>query len=134
MIDAPGLVEEDVERAHSGLSFQRWAASNRGGPIAFIEESAASQSLLCVISKQCIVLTDSAGQADTMPVVLLTHIPLARPDTAPCGPLREHGTIRQGTGYGYENTLSARTSQLLLESLRPIVVFRYVGLIYRTST
>lgn len=59
-----------------------------------------------------------------MPTVLLTHIPLARPDTSYCGPLRERGTIRQGAGYGYENTLSAQASQLLLESLRPAVVFR----------
>lgn len=59
-----------------------------------------------------------------MPVVLLTHIPLARPDTASCGSLRERGTIRQGAGYGYENTLSARASQLLLEGLRPVAVFR----------
>ena len=62
-----------------------------------------------------------------MPTVLLTHIPLDRPNTASCGPLRERGTIRQGTGYGYENTLSAQASRLLLDSLRPIVVFRYVG-------
>ncbi|KIP11652.1 hypothetical protein PHLGIDRAFT_83335, partial [Phlebiopsis gigantea 11061_1 CR5-6] len=103
-VDAPGLVEEDAARAAAGLSFERWAAARPAGPIAFVQDAAAA----------------AQGQADG-PVVLLTHIPLARPDTASCGPLRERGTIRQGAGYGYENTLSARVSQFLLESLRPVV-------------
>ncbi|GJE94459.1 Metallo-dependent phosphatase [Phanerochaete sordida] len=106
MINAPGLVEEDHERSTSGLSYQRWAATHPGGPIAFIQDSAAAKR-----------------QMGDTPVVLLTHIPLARPGTADCGPLRERGTIRQGTGYGYENTLSAQASQLVLESIRPAVVF-----------
>lgn len=46
MVDAPGLVEEDHERAIAGLSYQRWAAANPGGPIAFIQESAAGKSPL----------------------------------------------------------------------------------------
>lgn len=41
MVDAPGLVEEDARRVRSGLSFERWATTKPGGPIAFIQESAA---------------------------------------------------------------------------------------------
>lgn len=59
-----------------------------------------------------------------MPTVLLTHIPLARPNTASCGPLREKGTIRAGAGYGYVNTLSVQASQFLLQSTRPSIIFR----------
>ena len=44
MVDAPGLVEEDHERAISGLSYQRWASTRSGGPIAFIQQSAAAKS------------------------------------------------------------------------------------------
>ncbi|EKM54583.1 uncharacterized protein PHACADRAFT_185493 [Phanerochaete carnosa HHB-10118-sp] len=106
IVDAPGLVEEDHERSISGLSYQRWAATHPGGPIAFTQKSAAVKR-----------------RTGNMPTILLTHIPLARPDNTYCGPLREQGTIRQGAGYGYENTLSVQASQLLLDSLRPAVVF-----------
>ncbi|KAF7790395.1 hypothetical protein EIP86_001350 [Pleurotus ostreatoroseus] len=57
------------------------------------------------------------------PTVLLTHIPLARFNADACGPHREKGAIRAGTGYGYQNTLSAQASQFLLHSIRPSIIF-----------
>lgn len=62
--------------------------------------------------------------------MLLTHIPLSRPDGASCGPLRERGTIRRGKGFGYQNTLDEPVSQLLLETLKPKLILRYVHLLY----
>lgn len=59
-------------------------------------------------------------------MILFSHIPLFRPDTASCGPLRERGTIRRGVGYGYQNTLGKQTTQYLLNSVRPSLVFRHV--------
>lgn len=58
------------------------------------------------------------------PLVLLTHIPLSRPETASCGPLRERGTIRRGVGRGYQSTLGKQTSVFLLETLQPTAIFR----------
>ena len=58
------------------------------------------------------------------PTVLFTHIPLFRPRGTSCGPLREHGTIRDGSGYGYENTLDPLTSEWILKGIRPSIIFR----------
>lgn len=58
-------------------------------------------------------------------MILFSHIPLFRPDVASCGPLRERGTIRRGVGHGYQNTLGKHTTEFLLESVRPVLVFRY---------
>ena len=68
-----------------------------------------------------ISLADSTGKS----VILLTHIPLARPRSASCGPLRELGNIRAGTGYGYTNTLSDGLTDMLLRDLRPSLIFRF---------
>lgn len=63
---------------------------------------------------------------DVKPLILLSHIPLARPDSASCGPLRERGTIRRGAGHGYQNTLGKQTTAFLLRSLQPAAVYRSV--------
>lgn len=58
------------------------------------------------------------------PVVLLSHIPLHRPDGTWCGPEREHRSpINAGAGLNYQNLLDSDTSRWLLEKLRPEVVF-----------
>ncbi|KAG0700730.1 Metallo-dependent phosphatase-like protein [Suillus ampliporus] len=101
-IDAVGLVEEDVIRADRGYSYDNWPAV-AGGSIDFVKRSAANEH--------------------ASPIVLFTHIPLARPLDTDCGPLRERGTIRQGYGFGYQNTLSNEASQFLLGSLRPFLIF-----------
>ena len=67
-------------------------------------------------------LEDKSG-----PVILFTHIPLHRAESKKCGPLRERGTIDRGVGHGWQKTLGKHTSSFLLESLRPVVIFRYVA-------
>lgn len=101
-IDAVALVEEDVVRADRGYSYDNWPAV-AGGSVDFVKRYAAHEH--------------------ASPIVLFTHIPLARPHGTDCGPLRERGTIRQGQGFGYQNTLSNEASQFLLHSLRPSLIF-----------
>ncbi|KZT04704.1 Metallo-dependent phosphatase [Laetiporus sulphureus 93-53] len=103
MINAPGLVQEETLRADDGLERDQWALAHPTGTIAFVE------------------LLRSRRLHN--PAVLFTHIPLSRPEGASCGPLRERGTIREGRGFGYENTLAPHTSQFLLQTIRPALVF-----------
>ena len=64
------------------------------------------------------------------PVILLSHIPLARSTSASCGPLRERGTIRRDVGHGYQSMLGKQTTHFLLETLQPSIVFRFVLYIF----
>lgn len=58
------------------------------------------------------------------PVILLSHIPLARSTAAPCGPRREREKgLRRGAGFGYQNLLGKYTTNFIFECLRPIVIF-----------
>ncbi|KAK7692935.1 hypothetical protein QCA50_004576 [Cerrena zonata] len=102
MINAPGLVDEDGHRKLESASYVHWAAAMPGGPIEFIR---------------------SQEDNSEIPTILLTHIPLARPEKTDCGPLREKGTIRQGVGFGYQNTLPDDATKFVLESLRPSAIF-----------
>ncbi|KAF8210431.1 hypothetical protein K438DRAFT_1809691 [Mycena galopus ATCC 62051] len=99
-LDAPSLVDEDYQRSASGKSYERWD-SIPGGSVEFVQSA-------------------STGARRT---VLLSHIPLARPDTATCGPLREKGSIRRGVGHGYQNTLGKHSTEFLLKTLRPSAIF-----------
>ncbi|GLB37552.1 putative calcineurin-like phosphoesterase [Lyophyllum shimeji] len=101
LLDAPGLVEEDMERQRHGRTYTTWTP-RAGGPVEFVRSIARENG--------------------NDPVVLLSHIPLSR-DAFDCGPLREKGTIRQGIGLGYQNTLGKEATAFLLEELRPSVVF-----------
>lgn len=63
------------------------------------------------------------------PKVLLTHIPLYRPDNTPCGPHRSAPVINQRVSYAaldqgitYQDYLSKETSDLLLSLLKPVLV------------
>lgn len=105
-IDAPALVEEDLLRAERGHTFDSWPTISRG-PVEFVKQTAS---------------VGSQG-----PVVLFTHIPLARRSDVSCGPLREKGTIRQGYGFGYQNTLSDGATEFLLQSLKPSLIMRFVN-------
>ncbi|KAF8070585.1 hypothetical protein FPV67DRAFT_1487920 [Lyophyllum atratum] len=100
LIDAPGLVDEDYQRAGSGVGFDKWSALP-GGTTSFVK---------------------NVERGDN-PLFLLSHIPLARPDSASCGPLREKGTIRRGVGHGYQNTLGKQTTAFLLKALQPSAVY-----------
>ncbi|KAG5353479.1 hypothetical protein C0989_006293 [Termitomyces sp. Mn162] len=100
LIDAPGLVDEDYQRAGTGTGFDDWTPLT-GGTAAFVKNI----------------------ERDSKPLILISHIPLARPDSASCGPLREKGTIRRGAGHGYQNTLGKQTTAFLLQSLQPAAVY-----------
>ena len=130
LIDAPGLVEEDYRRSNEGLSYARWTISKPGGPIEFIQSSAAAggarSPLECAIAIRNLPVLWFLEKL-RRPTVLLTHIPLARPNGASGGPHREKGTIRQGGGFGYENMLSPQATKFILGGLRPEVVFRFVS-------
>jgi hypothetical protein len=121
LLDAPGLVEEDIERQDRGQSFSNWKPV-RGGPVEFVNAIAEGKGHLYPPSRSN---HHSLLARTTGPIVLLTHIPLAR-ENLECGPLREQGTIRPGIGLGYQNTLGTDVTAFLLESLKPVVVFRYV--------
>ncbi|KAH9942324.1 uncharacterized protein BXZ73DRAFT_97737 [Epithele typhae] len=102
MVDAPGLVEEDYIRAAKSTEYKDWTPKPHG-PVEFIQ---------------------SLRQAnESSHTVLFSHIPLYRPDTASCGPLREKGTIRRGAGSSYQNTLGKKTSTYMLQTLNPQMVF-----------
>ncbi|KAF8633445.1 hypothetical protein AX17_004614 [Amanita inopinata Kibby_2008] len=101
-LDAPGLVDEDYQRAAQGKGYEDWDALS-GGPIEFVRS----------------IATDEHEH----PLVLLSHIPLSRPITASCGPFREKDTIHRSVGHGYQSMLGKQTTAFLLETLRPSIVF-----------
>ncbi|EPQ57338.1 hypothetical protein GLOTRDRAFT_74064 [Gloeophyllum trabeum ATCC 11539] len=102
LLNAPGLVDEDYQRAARDTKYEQWVPIP-GGPVNFIET----------------VRQDTHDY----PVVLFSHIPLGRPETASCGPLREKGTIVRGVGPSYQNMLGKYTTSYVLETLRPQMVF-----------
>ncbi|URE22282.1 Calcineurin-like phosphoesterase, partial [Musa troglodytarum] len=70
-----------------------------------------------------------SNDATSNPKVLLTHIPLYRPDDTPCGSHRSSSVINQrisyaGTDHGisYQNYLSEETSNHLLDLIRPVMI------------
>lgn len=42
MINAPGLVDEDAQRAEKEVSYEHWAAAMPGGPIEYIRSQSPS--------------------------------------------------------------------------------------------
>ncbi|KDQ57771.1 hypothetical protein JAAARDRAFT_275020 [Jaapia argillacea MUCL 33604] len=98
MLDAAGFVDEDYQRTAQKLGYGEYAPV-RGGSVEFINSFSQEHN------------------------ILLTHIPLARPERASCGPLRDHGTIHRGVGPGYQNTLGKQTTAFLLEKVHPILIF-----------
>lgn len=93
-------MDEDYQRSGRGISFDRWTPIE-DGPISFVKQAAIADH----------------------PVILLSHIPLARSTSASCGPLRERGTIRRDVGHGYQSMLGKQTTHFLLETLQPSIVF-----------
>ncbi|KAJ8489043.1 hypothetical protein ONZ51_g3152 [Trametes cubensis] len=120
LIDAPGLVDEDRERAAMGMSYVQWSESHPDRTIAFVRSFAEKHAAERIFYHR--PLSDADPSEGARPI-LFTHVPLFRPDGTSCGPLRERGTIRQGSGLGYQNLLSPQASQFLLQSIRPAVIF-----------
>jgi len=77
----------------------------------------------CVGAVSAATLTTSADPPPG-PKILISHIPLARPEASTCGPLRERGRILKGAGPGYQNLLGSETSKFLLEVIKPTLVVR----------
>ncbi|EFP91593.2 uncharacterized protein PGTG_17647 [Puccinia graminis f. sp. tritici CRL 75-36-700-3] len=97
-IDALSLIEESKRRA-AGLSTQEDGQVTR-----FVKELAGADMLL--------------------PKVLLTHVPLWRPEGTSCGPLREsRRDIRQGAGINYQNEIPEEATKMVLEKIQPSLVF-----------
>ncbi|KAL1748738.1 Metallo-dependent phosphatase-like protein [Schizophyllum fasciatum] len=103
MIDAPSLVDEDRERVAAGRTFAEW-------PLSPNSTLAFAASLIRDLDAK-------------IPRILLSHIPLHRAPRSSCGPLRERGTIRPGHGGGYENTIGPEASQMLLDVIKPELIF-----------
>lgn len=102
LLDAVGLVEEDYRRYAAEMQFGEWDGVE-GGVIEFVK---------------------ALGEEDHLgPTILISHIPLARPEAHSCGPLRERGRILKGAGPGYQNLLGSETSRFLLDQIKPSVVF-----------
>lgn len=71
--------------------------------------------------------TDSADPVTDPPPgpkILISHIPLARPESSTCGPLREKGKLLKGAGIGYQNLLGSETTRFLLNYLKPDAIYR----------
>ncbi|ORZ17179.1 Metallo-dependent phosphatase-like protein [Absidia repens] len=65
------------------------------------------------------------GQEKTGLRVLLSHVPLYRPEQTSCGPLRVQSRpfIYQRYGYQYQNMMNADVSHAILQSIQPDLVF-----------
>jgi ethanolamine phosphate phosphodiesterase len=113
-------------RAGHGTSFEEWIPL-RDGPIEFVKGLAAGTYTRLFFS--CVRTsrrtTSHHLEEHVRPAILFGHIPLHRAESKMCGPLRERGTIHRGVGHGWQKTLGKQTSSFLLESLRPVIVFRY---------
>lgn len=124
MIDAPALVDEDIRREDAG---ERGSARGLPQDLGYLQhmraEQVAGRYLGCNLDFCSIWITD--GLYKDTPLILFTHIPLYRPSDSNCGPLREKGTIFYVRGEGYQTLLSPETSRLLLDELKPSVIFRY---------
>ncbi|KAM0751157.1 hypothetical protein T439DRAFT_380157 [Meredithblackwellia eburnea MCA 4105] len=67
---------------------------------------------------------DLAERPTELPRILLSHIPLYRPEGTSCGPAREHTrSIYEGSGKNYQNELDKITSEWLLRSVKPSLVY-----------
>lgn len=61
--------------------------------------------------------------ASSQPTILMTHVPLWRPDNSPCGGKRVQPNLVDRIGISYTNMLPKNLTELLLEQLKPIHVF-----------
>lgn len=121
LLDAPGLVDEDYQRSAYGVGFEKWHAIPEG-VVSFVRD--IKRGGACVSYKH--QEWSDVSFVDVRPLILFSHIPLSRLDTASCGPLREKGTIRRGVGHGYQNTFGKQTTTFLFGNLQLSAIFRFV--------
>ena len=123
LLDASRIIEEDYRRLRGGPHHE----SPKGGTTSFVDAVQPGLSLIlgsCEMDLEAEAVISPCIGDKAHPVILFTHIPLFRPDTASCGPLRESGTIRRGAGPNYQSTVGKGVSASLLDHLRPTIVFR----------
>lgn len=120
-VDSPGLIDEDYMRNGRGVPFEGWAPLP-DGTVSFVKQVARGTYI--VFMSLGFLITHFTDRPD--PMVLLTHVPLSRSESARCGPLRERDTIHRGAGLGWQAMISKQSSNFLLRSLQPLIVFRYV--------
>jgi hypothetical protein len=87
-------------------------------------------SLPIADTRPCVPLIppeEREAQPNPRPLILFSHIPLARPERSSCGPLREgqgaKSLLHKGAGPGYQNLLGKATSTWMLETLEPNAIF-----------
>ncbi|KAJ9094962.1 hypothetical protein QFC21_005754 [Naganishia friedmannii] len=102
MLDAVSLIEEDYRRYAAEVQLGEWEGVP-GGVIEFIKQL--------------------SQDPPPGPKILISHIPLARPESSSCGPLREKGRLLKGAGIGYQNLLGSETTRFLLSYLKPSGIF-----------
>jgi hypothetical protein len=54
--------------------------------------------------------------------VLVTHVPLYRPNHAQCGPLRRARPLDQGAGFQYQNLIVESLSNTILNAIQPTLI------------
>jgi len=123
LLDSPRIIEEEYRRLRAGPNHE----SQKGETTSFVESlQPGSLPIICSCQEGLLantLISPCVGDK-AHPVVLFTHIPLFRPDTASCGPLRESGTIRRGAGPNYQSTVGKHVSAFLLDHLHPTMVLR----------
>lgn len=66
----------------------------------------------------------AAAASPLRPRVLLTHVPLWRPQTASCGPLRKNSPqIPDSQGFSYKCLVAPHLSRRIIDDVRPVYVF-----------
>ncbi|CAI2163788.1 3507_t:CDS:2 [Funneliformis geosporum] len=61
---------------------------------------------------------------NSLPRILLTHVPLYRPPNTDCGTLRQQSRyIKQGAGYQYQNLILESLTNYILNKIKPMLIF-----------
>lgn len=69
-------------------------------------------------------LEDKGRTTPSLPRILFSHVPLWRPPLTSCGAKRQSNTvIRQGIGRHYQNILFEPESTMLLQNVKPEIIF-----------
>lgn len=119
LLDSIGLVEEDYRRYGAEVNFEEYNGDD-SSVIEFIKRIQNGTSRTTLRHS-----TDAVSDPLPSPIVF-SHIPLSRPESARCGPLREgreDTKIRKGVGLGYQNLLGRQTSHFIVDAIDPVVVF-----------
>jgi hypothetical protein len=128
-IDALAKIIDTSSKKKTGKVKAVWKPK-KGGSVEFIKR--VTQGRLYVLNEFTNTVTTVVRSFDAIAsfavdLFFFFHIPLARPERANCGPLREgigpNPRIQRDAGSGYQNLLRKSTSTWLLEELKPQAIF-----------